>query len=115
MHYPAKRVKCFIDESVDADLSSAVNIGGATSLAVEWPSAMTQVTALIHGCNTVDGTYVVVEDEGGNPLALTVTVSTISALTSADYEHMFKSINFIKLKMPGAEAADRTIYFHLGY
>lgn len=115
MHYPAKRVKCFIDISADDDLSSAVNIGGACSIAIEWPSAMTSATAIIQGCNTVDGTYLNIEATDGTALLVTVTVSTIAALSLDVYEELLASINFVKLLMVGAEGADRTIYFHLGY
>ena len=115
LHYPAKRVSCLIDISEDDDLSSPVDISGGKSFAIEWPSAMDSATATLYGSNTIDGTYKVIEDEGGNAQAVTITANTIAVLSGVDYENLLGPINFVKLLTVGAETADRTIWWHIGY
>ena len=96
---PIVVVDALIDISADDDLSVAVDLGGLTLVAIQYPSAMTSSNATFSV--SVDGTnYFLLTG-----VSSTITVNNQDPLTPAE----FAGVRYVKVITDGNEAADRTL------
>lgn len=88
-----------IDISESTTLSAAVDLHGTTPIAVCVPSTFDGTTIKFHASTSLTGTYVLVEDGGGTPADLLVTVSAASKCVgfSADLQARLRGFRYIKL------------------
>jgi len=104
----------FIPEIVETTIASsgstsaAVNLSGLQLVAIKTPSALTGSSFTFTACDTVGGTYVLVQAvDGGSDY--TASAATSEAQWIPVDVRVFAGVPFLKLVSSGTEAADRTI------
>jgi hypothetical protein len=88
--------------------SSVFQLGEATHLALGMPSAFTGTTMTFKASSTEGGTYVIVKDDAGADVSITVGTSRWVALQTAVMAKL-AAFRWLKLVSGAAEGGDRTI------
>lgn len=88
--------------------SSAFQLGEATFLAIGMPAAFTGTAMTFKAASTVDGTFVVVKDDAGADVSITVAASRWIGL-SPTVMGKLAAFRFLKLVSGSTELAARTI------
>jgi hypothetical protein len=104
-HYIVRRTAAHsVTIANGASASNALDIREFASGMIRLPSAMTGTAFAIHGCDTVDGTFVAIEGTDGNALAMTFAVSTWMTVPEAVF-----GASYIKFVSNGTEGAARSL------
>jgi hypothetical protein len=88
--------------------SSVFQLGEATYMALGMPAAFTGTAMTFKGASTEAGTFVVVKDDSGSDVSITVGTSRWVALQAAVMAKL-AAFRFLKLVSGSAEGAARTI------
>jgi hypothetical protein len=111
------RQKCLIDISASTTVSSAVLIGGAKAIALEFPSAWTGASPAVtfQGAHRVTDTFKAITDDAGAAIDCDVQTDGMVVLTADLVEHALRPFNYLKVVAGAAQGADREVNIHCGY
>ncbi len=92
--------------------SDAVDLGGATELAVLMPAGWDAAALTVLGCDTAGGTFLPVKDDAGTEVSLTAAASTCIVIGTVTKR--LGPLRFIKLRSgtaatPVTQTAERVI------
>jgi len=112
---PVRTGSALIDVSDSATISDVQTGYGMDLLRVKIPATPVGTALAIHACNTVDGTYVAVQNDAAVALSIPIVTGNKGKWVAMDtLSAMCRGMTFFKFVSNDTETADQTIEYVLG-